>query len=127
MLLSVFSTLYELISGANPDVPDYNDEVYETVGQQSLVLIFIIIVLFYLVLGRWKPIFHKTGHWILTLVLSAVFGFAIAFLNAKDVIGDVDSYMYRFSVMNAVFSAVIFIVLSLPAKLLSIFAKRTPF
>ncbi|RZM21501.1 MAG: hypothetical protein EOO88_32960 [Pedobacter sp.] len=127
MLLTVFSGLYELISGSNPNVPDYIDEVYDTVGQITIVVVLTLLLIFYLLLGRWKPIFHGSGHWIITLALTSCAAFAIAFITAKDVIGNIDSYMYRFSLMNAVFAGVIFILLSIVFKKMSIYAKRTPF
>jgi hypothetical protein len=127
MMLSIFSGFYELISGANPDVPDYSDEVYETVGQITIVVVVAFDVLFYVFLGRWKPVFHKRTHWVTTLLLLMSIALGIAFLTAKDVIGEVDSYMYRFSIMNAVFAGVLFIILSLLFRRISIFAKKTPF
>jgi hypothetical protein len=127
MLLTIFSGLYELISGANPDVPNYIDDVYDTVGQITLIMVFVLILIFFLALGRWKPIFHKLGHWLITLILTMGLSFIIAFVTAKDNIGEIDSYMYRFSLMNAVFAAVVFILLSLVFKPMSVFSKRTPF
>lgn len=127
MLLTVFSGLYELISGSNSDVPDYNEEVYDTVGPITLVVVIAMILIFYLLLGRWKPIFHKLGHWVITLTFTMVAAFTIAFICAKDVTGEIDAYMYRFSLMNLIFAAVIFILLSLIVKKMSIFSKRTPF
>ena len=127
MLLTIFSGLYELISGANPDVPDYVDGVYDTVGQITLVLLVALAIIFYLLLGRWKPIFYKLGHWIFTLLVIMAASFAIAFVVAHEVIGEIDSYTYRFSLMNAIFSAVAFLLLSTAFKRMSIFSKRTPF
>ncbi|OWK69893.1 hypothetical protein [Pedobacter sp. AJM] len=127
MILTIFSGLYELIAGANPAVPEYDDEVYQTVGQITLIVVSAVVLIFYLCLGRWKPIFHKFGHWIFTLILTMCAAFAIAFISAKDIIGEIDSYMYRFCLMNAVFAAIVFIMLSIVLKPMSVFSKRTPF
>lgn len=127
MLLSIFSSLYELISGANQSVPDYVNEVYDNVGTPTLIIVAIITAIFYLLLGRWKPIFFKSGHWIFTLLLTAIITAAFAFTSAMEVIGTADSYMFRFSLMNGIFSAILFFILSIILKRLSIFAKRTPF
>ncbi|EDM35356.1 hypothetical protein PBAL39_12840 [Pedobacter sp. BAL39] len=127
MLLTIFSGLYELISGSNEDVPEYFDEVYDTVGQITVAVIMLMILIFYLLLGRWKPVFHKLGHWISTLILIMVAAFGIAFITARDVIGEVDAYTVRFSLMNAILSALLFILLSIIFKRMSVFSKRTPF
>lgn len=127
MLLSIFSNLYQLISGAHQSVPDYVDEVYDNVGVPTLIIVSIITAIFYLLLGRWKPIFFKSGHWVFTLLLTAIIAAAFAFASAMKVIGEADSYMFRFSLMNGIFSAILFFILSVILKRLSIFAKRTPF
>jgi hypothetical protein len=120
MLLTLFSGLYELITGSNQNVPDYVSDIYDTVGLITLIIVIIVAAIFYIGIGRWKPIFIKTGHWIFTLIVLMIASFSIAFGTAKDVIGEVDSYMYRFSL-------VLFLILSFIFKSLSIFAKRTPF
>jgi len=127
MLLSIFSNFYQLISGAHQNVPDYVDEVYDNVGVPTLIIVAIITAVFYLLLGRWKPIFFKSGHWIFTLLLTAIIAAVFAFTSAYRVIGEADNYMFRFSLMNSIFSAVLFFILSIILKRLSIFAKRTPF
>jgi hypothetical protein len=127
MLLTLFSGLYELITGSNQNVPDYVSDIYDTVGLITLIIVIIVAAIFYIGIGRWKPVFIKTGHWIFTLIVLMIASFSIAFGTAKDVIGEVDSYMYRFSFMNALFSLVLFLILSFIFKSLSIFAKRTPF
>ncbi|MFD2584928.1 hypothetical protein ACFSR6_20695 [Pedobacter vanadiisoli] len=127
MLLSIFSNLYQLISGVHHSVPDYVDEVYDNVGVPTLIIVVIITAIFYLLLGRWKPVFFKTGHWIFTLLLTAIIAVVFAFTSAIKVIGESDSYMFRFSLMNGILAAILFFILSTVLKRLSIFAKRTPF
>lgn len=127
MLLSIFSNLYQLISGAHHSVPDYVSEVYDNVGVPTLIIVVLITAIFYLLLGRWKPVFFKTGHWIFTLLLTTIIAGVFAFTSALKVIGEYDSYMLRFSLMNGILAAVVFFILSIVLKRLSIFAKRTPF
>jgi len=127
MFLTIFSNLYQLISGSHQSVPDYVDEVYDNVGVPTLIIVAITVAIFYLLLGRWKPIFFKTGHWIFTLLLTAIIAFAFAFTTAFKTIGEADSYMFRFSLVNGIFSSILFFILSVILKRLSIFAKRTPY
>lgn len=127
MLLGIFSNIYELISGVNINNPEYDDEIYSNVGLVTLVIVLCITILFYLLIGRWRPIFCSIYNWIFTLLLTSIGCGILAFASAKDVIGQADTYMIRFSIMNGVLSAVFFILLSIAMKRLSIFAKRTPF
>lgn len=127
MLLTIFSGLYELISGAKPEVPEYNGEVYDSVGLMTVVLVLVLAVIFYILLGRFKPIFHRGVHWMITLGILMWASFALALMISQDVIGEIDSYMYFFSLMNAVFACLLFFICSLAFKRASIFAKRTPF
>lgn len=127
MLLTIFSGLYELIAGSNPDVPDYDERVYDTVGQITVVFVFALVLIYYPLLGRWKPIFYTLSSWIITLMFAIGISFAIAFFAAEGIIGDIDIYMYRFSLMNSVFAAVVFFILSVIFKGTSIYTKRTPF
>lgn len=127
MLLSIFSNFYQIISGTHHSVPDYVGEVYDNVGVPTLIIVAIITAIFYLMLGRWKPVFFKTGHWIFTLLLTAIIAVVFAFTSAMKVIGESDSYMFRFSLMNGLLAAVVFFILSIVLKRISIFAKRTPF
>ena len=127
MLLSVFSSLYELFIGDNPDYPEYRESIFDAVGLLTLIIVFVICLIFYAGLGRWKPLFHKLSHWIITLIIAAVFGFAFAYVQCSNTLGTTDSYVTRFSIFNSVFAVVYFVIFSLILKRISIFAKRTPF
>lgn len=127
MLLTVFSFLYELICRSNLDSPEYEAVIYDNAGLLTLLSSALFALIFFLLLGRWKPVFHQPGHWIITLVLCAITGFLIAFLSAKSQLGTVDSYLIRFAVINMILTALLFFVFSLIFKQASIFAKRTPF
>lgn len=122
----MFKLLYELI-GKNPD-PSYVSDVYPSVGLFTLLVALIFAVVFYLLLGRWKPVWDKTPHWIATLFILAALAFFFAFSTAKSATGgEADSYMYTLSLINAVYAILYFVVFSLLLKKGSIFAKRTPF
>lgn len=123
----MFKTLYELLTGPNAN-PAYRTDVFPTVGLFTLVVSLLTVVLFYLLLGRWKPVWHKLGHWLITMVLLAGFAGYFAIATAKAATEEeADSYMYTFALFNILFAIVYFIVFSLLLKKTSIFAKRTPF
>jgi glucan phosphoethanolaminetransferase (alkaline phosphatase superfamily) len=123
----MFKTLYELLVGQNTN-PAYASDVFPTVGLFTLAFAGIAAILFYLLLGRWRPIWHKTVHWLVTiLILAAAAGYIAVSVAKKATEEDADSYMYTFSLINVLYVIVYFIILSLLLKKASIFAKRTPF
>ncbi len=126
-MLSIFSSLYEMFIGENPDYPEYREKIFSSVGLLTLIIALVICLIFYAGLGRWKPLFHKLSHWVVTLIIVAVIGYVFAYVQSKNELGVTDSYVTRFSIFNSLFAAVYFIVFSLLLKRISIFAKRTPF
>jgi len=124
----MFVTLYELILGPNND-PIYADEIFTPVGFLTLLATLVAAALFYLLLGRWKPVFDKLPHWLILLAVVAILAFAYALTYALGRTGadESDGYMQGFAAMNAVYAALYFFLFSLALKRFSIFAKRTPF
>ena len=123
----MFSVLYELLGGKN-DNPAYANTIYSSVGLFTLIIALVFAVVFYLLLGRWRPIWDKQKHWLVTIVALAVIAFSMALSLAKGATGEeVDAYMVTFSLINAVYAVVYFIIMSFLLKRASIFAKRTPF
>ena len=129
MLLSssVFTPVYEVLIGANPLNPEYRDGVFASVGLVSILSSLIICAVFYVALGRWKPVFHKVVHWMITLSICAIIGFSIAYVLTGNEIGTVDGYAMRFAFINSFYAMIYFSVLSILFKRFSIFAKHTPF
>jgi len=127
MFTGFFNFLYELVCGINSDSSDYADGIFESVGLATFIVAVLLAFLFYIALGRFTNIFNKTTHWLITLVVAGIIGFAIAFSSAKDQIGDVDGYLIRFAIFNFLFAIIFFFLLSLLFKIISIHAKRTPF
>jgi hypothetical protein len=126
MLLTIFSSLYELIIGENADFPEYRAGIFDSVGLITFIIAIVICLLFYVALGRWKAIWYTTIHWVITIILVAAIGFGFAFTQAKGQLGDFDSYLIRFAIFNALYAAIYFIAFSFLFKNFSIFSKRTP-
>ena len=127
MLTAFFTFLYELVCGVNADSPEYAEGIFENTGLLTVVLTLVLALVFYVVLGRWRNIWHKTVHWFLTLVIAAAAGFGSAYSLAKNELGTVDGYLIRFALFNMLYAALFFFLFSLLLKTLSIYAKRTPF
>jgi glucan phosphoethanolaminetransferase (alkaline phosphatase superfamily) len=123
----MFKTLYEILTGTNAD-PVYSTDVYPSVGLFTLLFAFIFALLFYLALGRWKPVWDKLVHWIITLIVLIAVAVYFALTQAKGATGeDYDAFMYKLSLVNALYASIYFIIFSMLLKRASIFAKRTPF
>ena len=123
----MFSLLYELLGGKN-DNPVYEESIFPAVGLFTLILSVIFALVFYLLLGRWRPVWDKQKHWLVTIVLLAIVASVLAYGQAKTgTAEDGDAYMLTFSMINALYAVVYFVILSLLFKRASIFAKRTPF
>jgi hypothetical protein len=124
----MFTSLYELILGQNND-PIYSEEIFGPVGFMTLMLALVVAAVFYVLLGRWKPVFDNIVHWVITLIAVGIFGFGYALWFALDRTGadETDGYMQGFGAVNALFALIFFFVFSVILKRFSIFAKRTPF
>jgi hypothetical protein len=124
----MFQSIYELFLGSNDD-PIYVDSIFTPVGTMTTLVALGVAAVFYVALGRWKPVFHRTVHWVLTLVGTLVFAWFYALWFAKDQTGadEADSYMTGFGGVNVLLAAILFFLFSLLLKQASIFAKRTPF
>jgi glucan phosphoethanolaminetransferase (alkaline phosphatase superfamily) len=127
MLLSIFSSLYELIIGENADFPEYREGIFDSVGLITFIFAIVICLLFFVVIGRLKSLLDRMWHWVVTLVIVAVIAFALAFTQAKGQLGDVDSYLIRFSIFNAIYSVVYFFIFSLLFQRASVYARHLPF
>ena len=124
----MFTALYELLIGKNPD-PTYRNTVFTPVGLLTLVLMLGLAAVFYLLLGRWKAVFYSTAHWVITLVVALVIAFFLAVNYAKDATGEpeMDSYMLGFGGVNLIFAGLLFFGFSLLFRRGSKFARYTPF
>ena len=123
----MFKFLYELF-GKNVD-PTYATDVYPFVGLFTLLIVLVFVALFYVALGRWKPVWYKLGHWFVTLIILLLFAFFFAFTKSKEATGEDThtSFMWKLAFVNVLYTFIYFIVFSLLFKKISIFAKHTPF
>ncbi|PTQ92418.1 hypothetical protein C8P68_11218 [Mucilaginibacter yixingensis] len=124
---TLFTSIYEFICGKNQNYDEYRAEIYRNVGWLSFIVALILVLLFYLALGRWRGVWYTRVHWVITLVLAAAIGFGLAFGLGKGTLGIIDAYLMQFALFNAVIIAIYFIAFSLLFKRFSIFSKRTPF
>ena len=125
--MALFTSLYEVFIGENPDYPEYREGIFSSVGLLTFLLGAVAAAIFYVALGRWKPVFEKPVHWVITLVLTALIGFLLAYTQARGTLGATDSYTMRFALFNALYAAVYFFLFSILFKRFSIFARHTPF
>lgn len=127
MLLSVFTPVYEALIGANPLNPEYHDGIFSSVGLVSVFITLVFAMVYYAVFGRWKPVFHKLWHWLLTLSLAGIFCFVVAYRFSGSEIGMTDAYTLKFACINMLYMVLLFVLLSILLRRVSIYAKHTPF
>lgn len=124
--MTIFTTIYESVCGSNSNFPEYRSELFGSIGFLTLFASFFICFLFYVFLGRWRMIWFNNVHWTLTIAFSALTGFLLAYLTSKATLRLVDGYLIRFALVNALITAIAFILFSFILKNFSIFSKRTP-
>jgi hypothetical protein len=122
----MFTSIYEFSCGPNDD-PIYAEQVFPFVGLITLIIAILVCLFFYVIIGRWKSILDKLWHWVITLILIAAITFELAFTQAKGQLGDVDSYLIRFAIFNALYSSIYFIIFSLIFQRISIYSRHLPF
>ncbi|MEJ7677476.1 MAG: hypothetical protein WKG06_06315 [Segetibacter sp.] len=106
----MFKLIYELLAGKNDD-PVFANDVYPSVGLFTLLSAFILALIFYLALGRWKPIWDKLIHWVITLIFLVIIAIFFALTQSKGATGeDYNAFMYRFSMVNALVAFIYFII-----------------
>lgn len=126
MFSAFFNFLYELVCGANSDSPEYRQSIFGSVGLLTVLLAITICLIFYVGLGRWKNVWHRLSHWIITLILLLVSGFVIAYYIALNAIGYTNAYLIKFAIFNGIYAAVYFVAFSFLLKRFSIHSKYTP-
>ena len=125
--MALFNSLYEVFIGENPDYPEYREGIFSSVGLMTFLLAAVTAAIFYVGLGRWRPVFEKTAHWFITLAITALLGFLLAYSQARGTLGATDSYTIRFALFNALYAVIYFFLFSILFKRFSIFARHTPF
>src|SRR5688572_21836894 len=112
-LLSIISNIYEWCIGKN-DNPIYNEEVFFSVGIFTFLIALVLCFLFYFWLGRWKPVFYRLNHLFITMALVAATAGWLAVSQSKGATqeNNLDAYMIRFSLFNALIGALCFFILS---------------
>jgi hypothetical protein len=124
----MFQKLYELICGKNVD-PAYATNIYPSVGFFTFIFVVIILIIFYIILGRLVHLWYTRLHWGITILFLAIVAFVYALYQAKGETQaeSYDSFMIKFSIVNATYAAIFFILLSFLFKRFSKYSKRTPF
>ncbi|WP_428662986.1 hypothetical protein [Runella sp.] len=121
--------IYEWILGEDEDADTYRELVFQPVFLITIGVCLVLALVFYVGLGRWKPVFHKTIHWVIMLLIAFVFAFVFAINQALDATeaDEYDNYMYSFGAVNVGYTFILFCLFSLLFKRFSIHAKYTPF
>ena len=127
ILLDIFTNLYESIIGIDNSGLDYQN-TFKGVGLITIIIAVGVCLLFYLLLGRWKPVWFKLSHWLITLAINSILCFAIAILQASSGVEgfSLGGYVLKFAFLNAILGDILFFITSLLIKRYSKFSKLIP-
>jgi hypothetical protein len=122
---SVFNFIYETLVGKTSD-PTYREGIFLTIGVATFLINLALALLFYLLLGRWKAVWYKLSHWILTLLLSiGICSLVLSLVTDGEV--DVNGEWWMILVWNTIIATVWYFIFSMLLKRFSIFPKYIPF
>ncbi|KAA9331437.1 hypothetical protein F0P96_14430 [Hymenobacter busanensis] len=128
---SFFRALYEVIGLPQPssETPVYREVIFPNIGLLNIGITLALLVLFYLVINRYMRVatFSRPRHWALFLGLNALIAFVIVIAQANGQNVESHSYIYWLALLNAIYAAVFFFILSLIFRKLSVNASTTPF
>lgn len=129
--MQFFRALYEVIGSPQPpsETVVYRDVIFPNLGLWNLGVTVALLVLFYLVINRWMRVatFSRTSHWSILLVLNVIIAFINVIVQVKGQNVVEHSYVYWLALLNAFYAALLYFILSLIFRKLSVNASTTPF
>lgn len=54
--MALFTSLYEVFIGENPDYPEYREGIFSSVGLLTFLLAAVAAAIFYVAIGRWSTL-----------------------------------------------------------------------
>ena len=131
----IFATLYELIRGQDSELSKllYDGGTYVPVGWLMLTFSLLGMVVYYYVFNH--PKFNRWFHWLfLPVAIICLINFAIAYFMADGVVwdafGKTDGYVSQiigFACVNAFWTFIFSLIISMCIKWKSTNAKHSPF
>ncbi len=123
----MFTILYELVIGKNAD-PIYRNTIFLPIGAFTVSIMLVLSFLFYVVLGRWRAVFHRNSHWVWTLLFGLVVVFWLTLSFAQNATGEphVNAYMLGLGGINIGIALLSFVGASLFFRRGSKYARHTP-
>lgn len=131
ILLSIFSDIFKNIIGIEKVYGLDFTEAFEGIGFSVITISFVMAILFYLVLGKWKPIWNLPSHWKITFAINALLCLLVTILQVNIKVQGIEifqviGYLIKISCVSLVSGSLIFLILSLILKRFSTFCKATP-
>lgn len=109
----------------------FQADIYPIIGLELLVITVLFCALYYWYLnGRFGRYYSKRA-WIITLFVNSLTTAVVTFLSAKSILDNpscsVSTQLIWITLINGLYAAALFFLLSLGAKRFSPMGKRTPF
>lgn len=138
-----FASLYEGFNPVNLFYIEYfSDDLYQsgiypTMGFSMIFITTILILLYYFLLSNFSKL-YTTISWLIYMLIIAVINFILAYILAQNAIDDFystseEGHTYIFSdffqigMVNAIYTIILGLVLSIIVKSFSVQARKTPF
>jgi hypothetical protein len=127
MVQDLFAAMYGLLHGAQG--PLYIEHVYPQSGAALLGWTVITVSVYYYVVGWVSAEYNMTRHWFVTLALNSAVSMMTALAVCRFAFGswDLEAPVVTFTLIQGLYAALFFVVLSLAVKWGSPNARRTPF
>ena len=123
----IFSTVYGLLHGAQG--PLFMDQIYPQSATALLVWSLIAAVVYYYVVGWFTATLNMPRHWMVTLAVNSAVCMFTVLAICRFAIGtfDVGAPVLTLVLIQGLYAALLFVVLSAIIKWGSPNARRTPF
>lgn len=138
-----FASLYEGFSPVNLFYIEYFSDdlyqsgVYPTMGWSMIFITVLSILIYYFLLSNFGKLF-TTISWVIYMLFIAVINFFLAYILVQNTLDDfystseeghtyIFSNFFQIGIVNAIYTVILGIILSLIVKSFSVQARKTPF
>lgn len=110
---------------------NFQNQIYPEIGLYLIFITFFSLLLFYYYLNNRFGRYYSFKSWAVALLCNSILVSLVTYFRAKSMLGhtvvNVSKHTIWISIINAVYAALLFFILSLILKIKSPMGKRTPF
>jgi hypothetical protein len=127
MVQQFVAYVYELFHGLQ-DTPLYEDTIYPQIGAALLACTLVCVAVFYYGFGWTTARYNMVRHWVVALVLNSAISMVIVLAVGQSAFGgwDIPAPLFTLMLIQGLYAAVFFVVLSAVMKWGSRHSPDTP-